>query len=611
MKTRKNAFRLSSILFLIWGLISPLNSAIPAIKPLALHPENPHYFLFRGKPTILITSGEHYGAVLNLDFNYKKYLETLERAGMNHTRVFTGAAYVEPQGSFNIAGNTLAPASGRYIAPWARSSTPGYAGGGNRFDLSKWDEDYFRRIKAFMTEARQRGIIIEVNLFCPFYGEKEWERSPFKASNNINGFGNIPRQDVYTLDKNDRLLEVQERFVRRIVRELIEFDNLYYEVCNEPYAGNIPINWQNHIVDVIVDAEKGVGWKHLISLNISNGSQKVEDPHPAVSIFNFHYASPAETVALNYGLNKVIGDNETGFRGTKDDPYRMEGWEFIMAGGALYNNLDYSFTVGHEDGTFVYPDTQPGGGTAALRSQLRILRNFIYGFDFLKMKPDNSVIKGGVPEGHIARALVEHGKSYAIYMRPMSYGQFSARWTGSIEPRFSEEYTFYTRSNDGVRLWIDDKLIIDNWTDHAETEDAGKIALEAGKKYRLKLEYFYAGGWGVTRLFWSSAGEKREIVTTNDLKGEYFSGIELKNPVLTRKDDKIDFTWGNGLSPFAQSKSGVTTLHVDLPDGKYRAEWVDTKSGEIAKSEELGHKGGVRKLIAPEYKDDIALRIRK
>ena len=76
--------------------------------PLALHPENPHYFLFRGKPTVLITSGEHYGAVLNLDFNYVEYLETLRADRLNLTRTFTGA-YVEPHGTFNITSNTLAP----------------------------------------------------------------------------------------------------------------------------------------------------------------------------------------------------------------------------------------------------------------------------------------------------------------------------------------------------------------------------------------------------------------------------------------------------------------------------------------------------------------------
>src|SRR5262245_29626948 len=60
---------------LIWLLGALLAApAAAAAEPLRLHPDNPHYFLFRGKPTVLITSGEHYGAVLNLDFDYVAYL---------------------------------------------------------------------------------------------------------------------------------------------------------------------------------------------------------------------------------------------------------------------------------------------------------------------------------------------------------------------------------------------------------------------------------------------------------------------------------------------------------------------------------------------------------
>src|SRR6266850_3030112 len=90
-----------------WLVISMVLGLVETAKPasLALHPENPHYFLLRGKPTVLITSGEHYGAVLNLDFNYVKYLDTLQADGLNLTRTFTGA-YVEPSGAFNISGNT-------------------------------------------------------------------------------------------------------------------------------------------------------------------------------------------------------------------------------------------------------------------------------------------------------------------------------------------------------------------------------------------------------------------------------------------------------------------------------------------------------------------------
>src|SRR5437667_6081573 len=70
-------------------------------RPLALHPDNPHYFLFRGKPTVLVTSAEHYGAVLNRDFDYQKYLEELHAQGLDLTRTFTGV-YAEDSKSFGI-----------------------------------------------------------------------------------------------------------------------------------------------------------------------------------------------------------------------------------------------------------------------------------------------------------------------------------------------------------------------------------------------------------------------------------------------------------------------------------------------------------------------------
>ncbi|MCX7825161.1 MAG: hypothetical protein N2689_06345 [Verrucomicrobiae bacterium] len=416
---------------------SSVFAASPA--PLALHPDNPHYFQFRGQPAVLITSAEHYGAVLNLDFNYLKYLDALKRDGMNLTRTFSGA-YCEDSAAFNIASNTLAPAPGRFICPWARSDTPGYANGGNKFDLARWDEGYFKRLRDFVGQAAQRGVVVEMNLFCPFYKDSMWRLSPMNALNNVNGLGGVARTNVYTLDRHGGLLAVQEAMTRKIVSELKDFDNLYYEVCNEPYFGGVTMEWQRRIVDVIVQTEKELGVRHLISLNIANKSKKVEDPHPAVSIFNFHYASPPVTVAMNYGLNKVIGDNETGFKGTGDRHYRMEGWEFTLAGGGLYNNLDYSFTVGHEDGTFTLPPKQPGGGSPALRRQLKVLRDFIHSFDFVRMKPDNSFIKGGVPDGARATALAEPGRQYAVYVFGGTHatlaldipaGEYRAEWVNT------------------------------------------------------------------------------------------------------------------------------------------------------------------------------------
>lgn len=397
--------------------------------PLSLHPENGHYFLFRGKPTVLITSAEHYGAVLNLDFDYIRYLDELHDCGLNHTRLWSGT-YREVQGSFGITENCLAPAALSFICPWARSGTPGSADGGSKFDLEQWNPAYFERLKDFMREASQRGIVVEMNLFCPNYGDELWRVNPMNAANNVQEVGACGFKEVYMLQHSD-LTAVQESVTRKVVEELRSFDNLFYEVCNEPYAGGVNQEWQDHIAGVIAEAEKDFPHRHLISMNIANGAAKVENPNPAVSIFNFHYCVPPETVGLNYDLNKVIGENETGFRGTDDAIYRSEGWDFLIAGGALYNNLDYSFTVAHPDGTASVK--APGGGTRRLRRQLKFLKDFMEGFDFVRMRPDDTAIKGGVPEELTAHALVEPSRQYALYFKRAALG-IPVNWAGNHPP---------------------------------------------------------------------------------------------------------------------------------------------------------------------------------
>jgi hypothetical protein len=117
--------------------------------------------------------------------------------------------------------------------------------------------------------------------------------------------------------------------------------------------------------------------------------------------------------------------------------YRTEAWDFLLAGGGLYNKLDYSFTVDHEKGDFQYPNSQPGGGTLALRKQLSILKRFMESFDFLHMKPDASIVKGGLPEGVTVHALSQPGKAYALYLKggtqvnlelALPAGRYQAEW---------------------------------------------------------------------------------------------------------------------------------------------------------------------------------------
>jgi hypothetical protein len=380
-------------------------------EPIRTNPENHRYFLFRGKPTFLITSGEHYGAVLNRDFDRTPYLDELKARGFNLTRTFSGT-YREVPGSFKIRSNTLAPGRGRFASPWLQVQAEGEP---EKFDLDRLDDAYFRRLRDFVADAGARGIVVEYVLFCPLYDDTLWAASPMNAANNVNGLGSCPRTEVLTL-KHPDLVDRQMAFVRRAVAEMNGFDNVYFEICNEPYFGGVALDWQAKVAATIVEAEKALPNRHMIAQNIANGKAKIDRPDPRVSLYNFHYASPPDVVAMNAHLKAAIGDDETGFKGTGDRHYRREAWEFLLAGGGLYDNLDYSFTTAHPDGSAEVIAPTPGGGGPPLRSQLAILKRFLSGFDFLHMEPIPGLIAGSkLPVGARAYALGKAGE-YAVFV---------------------------------------------------------------------------------------------------------------------------------------------------------------------------------------------------
>lgn len=416
--------------------------------PISLHPDNGHYFLFRGKPTVLVASGEHYGAVLNSDFDYARYFDELKRNELNLTRTFSGV-YREVSGSFNIRNNTLAPTQQAYVAPWARS--------GDKYDLTKWNDAYFTRLKDFMKAAGERGVVVELVLFCTFYEDVLWDICPLNQKNNVNGVGAVARNEAHTL-KEKALVDAQLAFVRKVVAELKDFDNLYYEVCNEPYFQGVADDWQRLVAQTIVQAEKEFPRKHVIARNVANGSQKIDNPDPNVSVFNFHYCHPPDAVAQNYGLGRLIAYDETGFRGTGDAVYRTHAWEFVLAGGGAFSHLDYSFTPDTEDGTAPVTPPTPGGGGRELRRQLQILKDFIHRFDFVRMKPDGALV-ASAPKGLTVRALSDPGRQYAVYMsRVVAEKGADGKETGKFfDPQGGRPIDLVLKLPDGTYTveWVD------------------------------------------------------------------------------------------------------------------------------------------------------------
>ncbi|WP_197085479.1 DUF6701 domain-containing protein [Cellvibrio sp. pealriver] len=156
---------------------------------------------------------------------------------------------------------------------------------------------------------------------------------------------------------------------------------------------------------------------------------------------------------------------------------------------------------------------------------------------------------------------------------------FSVRWNGFIRATQTGAYRFQTESDDGVRLYINDTLIIDRWNDHSATTDTSTdINLVAGNTYKIRLEYYENGGDAVIRLRWRLPGSATYVAipggplptmgaglyectpapkppvsscSTNlsaGITGNYFNNQTLTNPVTrTRLDGPINFDWGTGV----------------------------------------------------------------
>ncbi|HKI06636.1 MAG TPA: PA14 domain-containing protein [Thermoanaerobaculia bacterium] len=136
---------------------------------------------------------------------------------------------------------------------------------------------------------------------------------------------------------------------------------------------------------------------------------------------------------------------------------------------------------------------------------------------------------------------------------------FSARWTGQVQARVTGTHTFYTVSDDGVRLWINNVLVINNWTDHAPTENSGTISLTAGQRYDVRMEFYENGGGAVAKLLWSAPGLAKETVpqaqlfptggTTpapSGLAATYFDNANFTGATVTRVDPTVNFDWAAG-----------------------------------------------------------------
>ena len=194
---------------------------------------------------------------------------------------------------------------------------------------------------------------------------------------------------------------------------------------------------------------------------------------------------------------------------------------------------------------------------------------------------------------------------------------FSARWKRIIDVEVGT-YRFTATSDDGIRVYVDDRLIIDEWHDHPARTYTSDITLQAGH-HSVKVEYYEMTGVAVARVSWAPISE-----VPNGWRGQYYDNRWLSGaPAVTRSDAKVDFEWGHG-SPAAGIPSDGFSARwmrsVPFPVGTYRFtatsddgirvyvdqrliidEWRDQSARTF--STELALAGGPHEIVVEYYEN--------
>lgn len=156
----------------------------------------------------------------------------------------------------------------------------------------------------------------------------------------------------------------------------------------------------------------------------------------------------------------------------------------------------YTFTVTNGDITGLYP----GSGTG------------------LNAEYFNNMALTGTPALTRTDATVNFDWADGNPGSPIGNDNFSVKWTGKVQPQYSENYTFTTRSDDGIRLWLNGTQIINNWTNHASIDNnSTPISLISGQKYDIVLEFYENTGQAVAQLSWTSASQTLQIIPQTQL----------------------------------------------------------------------------------------------
>jgi hypothetical protein len=370
--------------------------ASAAYPPIQVHPANPHYFLFRETPQVLVSATESYFFIYYGNLDFEPFLLDAASHGFNLARLFMLA----PNNSLFACLNCS-----DYMTPWASVNTAS----GVKYNLSEWNPMWWNKLHAYLELASSLDIAVEISLLSQMYALSNWVDCPLYYKNNIQGIGNSENWWILNTMEDPQLLGVIDAFITQIITELNPYDNVYFELCNEPpwqtVGKNITIEFTQHELTLITKLESTLPYRHMLSFQDATVMQD-----PLISVYNWHFAFGGSywtgaIDALNEGYSKLptaIAFNEADivYTGETAEESRIEGWEFIFGGGGLYNNLNYEYF-------------SPQG--TSLHTYLSCLLTFMKKFNFLQVHEDTSFVTDGLSSNVHFRGLVNEGFTYAAY----------------------------------------------------------------------------------------------------------------------------------------------------------------------------------------------------
>jgi Protein of unknown function (DUF1800)/PA14 domain/CHRD domain len=146
----------------------------------------------------------------------------------------------------------------------------------------------------------------------------------------------------------------------------------------------------------------------------------------------------------------------------------------------------------------------------------------------------------------------------------LNKGSYCVRWTGQVQPQYSETYYFDVNSDEGVKLWVNDQLIIDRWVVQSARDSVGAIAMQGGVRYDIRLEYFNAGGSAGVHLSWYSSSQPKQVIPVTAL---YPASSPQSAPAVTSPLSAVAFLG----QPFTFTVTGANAASyftsVGVPPG--------------------------------------------